>query len=323
GRATDLSGYGAGGGGNPLGPAKSTSSYRQLGDSCEYTSSCQPPLICEGKKCVNEKIKRTGSASLNKGCGDDGDCVSPYVCYSGVCKSRSGGECSSSSDCYDNHYCSSENGHCRKIDDYWVGDKSVEGVTVNSLLRGESTTTDTATKTTTDITTKTGTTTDTATKTTTDTTTEIPTKTTTDTTTKIPTEIPTKTTTDTTTKTPTKTTTDDDDDDTVVANTKIYFYESSDGCVSTDSYTSLVGCILANHRICYLSLDACQSTSVLVLYGDVNGDGVVNAMDFSFIKTKFGSLVVSGDKADLEPDGIINYYDYLLIRAILDGDVVM
>ena len=111
--------------------------YAQLGQSCKLTSACQPPLICSGGVCKNGAI-RTGNKGLNQGCNSESDCRSPYVCYSDVCKVRSGGECSRSSDCYANHYCSRSNNHCRKKDSYNLGDYSVEGVSVSSMLGGGS-----------------------------------------------------------------------------------------------------------------------------------------------------------------------------------------
>lgn len=125
---------------------RSNAAYKQLGSSCTVTSSCQPPLICSGGKCKNETIIRTGNKGLNQSCTSDTDCKSPYVCYSGICKVRSGGECSRSSDCYGNHYCSSSNRHCRKIDSTWIGDVSVEGKTVASMLGISNTATKSPTK---------------------------------------------------------------------------------------------------------------------------------------------------------------------------------
>ena len=80
-------------------------------------------------------------------CGWDnckGDCVgsSDLVCYGSgtnrTCKIKSGGYCNSSAVCYSNHYCSRTNNHCRKIDSKWIGDYSVEGVSVQSMLGGGS-----------------------------------------------------------------------------------------------------------------------------------------------------------------------------------------
>lgn len=107
--------------------------YVQLGQSCKLTSACQPPLICSSGVCKNGTA-RTGNQGLNQSCSSESDCRSPYVCYSNVCKVRSGGECSRSGDCFGNHYCSRSNNHCRKIDDYNLGDYSVEGVSVSSML---------------------------------------------------------------------------------------------------------------------------------------------------------------------------------------------
>lgn len=82
------------------------------------------------------------SCTVGSGCGWDncrGDCVgsADLVCYGSstrVCKIKSGGTCSRSSDCYGNHYCSRYNNHCRKKDKKWIGDYSVEGVSVSSML---------------------------------------------------------------------------------------------------------------------------------------------------------------------------------------------
>ena len=108
--------------------------YRQLGQSCTYTSSCQPPMKCVSGKCKKETIVRTGTKGLNQSCSSDSNCKSPYVCYSGVCKSRSGGECKSNSDCYANHYCSASNHHC-KSDTVYKEDKagSVDGTKTSTL----------------------------------------------------------------------------------------------------------------------------------------------------------------------------------------------
>lgn len=125
---------------------RSEAAYKPLGGSCTVTSSCQPPLICSGGKCKNDPVIRTGNKGLNESCKSDADCKSPYVCYGGICKVRSGGECSRSSDCYGNHYCSSSNRHCRKIDSMWIGDMSVEGKTVASMLGVSNTATKSPTK---------------------------------------------------------------------------------------------------------------------------------------------------------------------------------
>lgn len=84
------------------------------------------------------------SCVVPSGCGWDncrGDCSgsSDIVCYgssSRVCKVKSGGTCARSSDCYGNHYCSRTTHHCRKKDKKWIGDYSVEGISVSSMLGG-------------------------------------------------------------------------------------------------------------------------------------------------------------------------------------------
>ena len=108
--------------------------YTQLGQACKNTSSCQPPLICSNYVCKKDGVVRTGNKGLNESCKSESDCRSPYKCYGGVCKVRSGGECSRSRDCFSNHYCSRSNNHCRSQDDYNLGDYSVEGVSVRSML---------------------------------------------------------------------------------------------------------------------------------------------------------------------------------------------
>lgn len=115
------------------------SAYYQLGQPCRLTSSCQPPLICSNNIC-KKGVKRTGSQGLNQSCAKESDCLSPYVCYPfnapGVCKVRSGGECTSSTDCYANHYCSRKNNHCKDKNEYNLPDYSVEGLSLQSILRG-------------------------------------------------------------------------------------------------------------------------------------------------------------------------------------------
>ena len=118
--------------------------YTQLGQACKNTSSCQPPLICSNYVCKNDGVVRTGNKGLNQSCSSEGDCRSPYKCYGGVCKVRSGGQCSRSGDCYSNHYCSRSNNHCRSKEEYNLGDYSVEGVSVRSML-GMSSTSNTST----------------------------------------------------------------------------------------------------------------------------------------------------------------------------------
>ena len=114
---------------------KSILAYSQLGQSCKLTSGCQPPLICTNKVC-KKGVARTGNRGLNQSCTSESNCRSPYVCYanSGTCKVRSGGECSKSGDCYANHYCSRTNKHCKDKSKYNLGDYSVEGVSISSML---------------------------------------------------------------------------------------------------------------------------------------------------------------------------------------------
>ncbi len=115
------------------------SAYYQLGQPCRLTSSCQPPLICSNNVC-KKGVERTGNQGLNQSCNKESDCLSPYVCYPfnvpGVCKVRSGGECTSSTDCYANHYCSRKNNHCKDKNEYNLPDYSVEGLSLESILRG-------------------------------------------------------------------------------------------------------------------------------------------------------------------------------------------
>jgi hypothetical protein len=59
----------------------------------------------------------------------------------------------------------------------------------------------------------------------------------------------------------------------------------------------------------------------VLLAGDVNGDGVINAIDFSYVKTRLsaGSDVSCGREGDLNADGVVNNLDVGLVKIALSS----
>lgn len=64
------------------------------------------------------------------------------------------------------------------------------------------------------------------------------------------------------------------------------------------------------------------SLDVGVLYGDVDGDGVVNSNDINIIRADSGEAVTSANfEADIDADGVINSNDINIVRT-LSGDTL-
>jgi hypothetical protein len=59
----------------------------------------------------------------------------------------------------------------------------------------------------------------------------------------------------------------------------------------------------------------------MLLAGDVNGDGVINSIDFSYVKTRLsaGSDVSCGREGDLNADGVVNNLDVGLVKIALSS----
>ncbi len=68
-------------------------------------------------------------------------------------------------------------------------------------------------------------------------------------------------------------------------------------------------------------------TEVVIIYGDVNGDGAVNSVDFAYMRTKLLSMIADFPHpsgmlaADVNRDGGFNSIDFALMRLYLLGNI--
>lgn len=65
-----------------------------------------------------------------------------------------------------------------------------------------------------------------------------------------------------------------------------------------------------------------ETTGPIVVPGDVDGNGVVNALDFNVIRDNLFTTVASRSLGDLNSDGTVNFTDFRLWKSVASAEVL-